>query len=101
MAYFKTTYDISQKNWDPPDDEDLIIRNFPLWLMLWGFEEYILKLGYISKLYENGILVIKSDYFNEKLPYYVFISENFKYGQGPYNVPTEEMSTYTRTHWYP
>lgn len=101
IAYFKTTYDISQKNWDPPDDEDLIIRNFPLWLMLWGFEDYILKLGYISKLYENGILVIQSDYFSEKLPYYVFISENFKYGQGPYDVPTTEMSTYTRSHWYP
>lgn len=100
-AYFKTTYDISQKNWDEPADESLIVRNFPLWLILWGFEDYMLKLGTINKLHENGILVIKSEYFSEKLPYYVFLSDSFTQGQGPYNVPEQNLSTYTLTHWYP
>lgn len=100
-AYFKTTYDIQQKNWDPPTDPDLVIENFPLWLMLWGFEDYMLKINKINNLDENGILVIRSEYFSEKLPAFVFLSDNFVNGYGPYDLPQNQMTSYTRNHWYP
>nr|UGV37310.1 MAG: ORF1 [TTV-like mini virus] len=101
IAYFLNTYDINQRNWDPPKDPDLIIQGFPLWLMLWGFEEYIRKLGKISKLDENGILVIRSLAFSDTLPAYVILNETFINGQGPYGVPHAEISAYHNSHWYP
>nr|UGV42612.1 MAG: ORF1 [TTV-like mini virus] len=100
-AYFLTTYDATHKSWDPPTDPELIIENFPLWLMLWGFEEYMLNTGKISKLDENGILVIRSPYFNESLPAYVFLSDSFVHGQGPYEQDRDHISTYNNSHWYP
>nr|UGV38363.1 MAG: ORF1 [TTV-like mini virus] len=101
VVYFKNTYAITEKNWDEPKDEEIILRNFPLWLMLWGYEDYILKYNKINNLNENGILVIKSPYFNESLPAYVFLSDNFINGQGPYDVGRDERNTYTINHWYP
>nr|UGV38125.1 MAG: ORF1 [TTV-like mini virus] len=101
VAYFKNTYAITDKNWDEPKDEEIILRNFPLWLMLWGYEDYILKYNKINNLNENGILIIKSPYFNETLPAYVFLSDNFINGQGPYDVGRDERNPYTISHWYP
>lgn len=101
IAYFKTTYDVSQKNWDPPADEELVIRNFPLWLMLWGFEDYMLKHNKITNLNMNGILVIRSPYLSSDLPAYVFLSDSFIHGQGPYHTNRDEVTLFTYEHWFP
>lgn len=101
IAYWLTTYDVTKKNWDPPSDPDLIIQGFPLWLMLWGFEDYIRKTGKISKLDENAILVIRSNALTDNLPAYVFLNESFINGQGPYDQPRRDLSNYHNTHWYP
>ena len=69
--------------------------------MLWGYDDYIRKYNYINKLDENGILVIQSDYFNEKYPAYVFLSDDFVNGLAPYGESREEMNVYERGHWYP
>nr|UGV34583.1 MAG: ORF1 [TTV-like mini virus] len=101
QAYFLRTDRQDINNWDPPDDPELIIANFPLWLMLWGFEDYIEKLKKINNLKENGILVIRSDYFNDTLPAYVLLSDGFVNGDGPYNIGRDELNVYERGHWYP
>nr|UGV34563.1 MAG: ORF1 [TTV-like mini virus] len=101
VAYFLRTDKNSQKGWEPPDDQDIIISNFPLWLMLWGFEDYMRKLNKINNLDTNGILVIHSDYFNEKYPAYILLSDNFKNGLGPYETGEEEITVFDRGHWYP
>lgn len=100
-AYFLRTNDITKIDWEPPQDQDLIIENFPLWLMLWGFQDYVLRHNKITNLNENGILVIRSPYFNEAFPAYVFVSENFVNGQGPYGIDRDELNIYERGHWYP
>lgn len=101
-AYWVTNFNPQIKNWDPPTDQDLILRGHPLWLMLWGFASYLQKTGKFNKLDQNGILVIRTNQFaGEKLPAYVLISDSFYNGQGPYEQNAEEMSTYNLTHWYP
>nr|UGV38947.1 MAG: ORF1 [TTV-like mini virus] len=100
-AYFLRTDKRDQNNWDPPDDEEYTLKNFPLWLMLWGYEDYIRKYNPINNLDTNGILVIQSDYFNEKLPAYVLISDDFVNGLAPYGESKEEMNVFERGHWYP
>lgn len=101
VVYWLTNYDAKQKNWDPPSDETLVIRNLPLWLSVWGFEDYIKKTGKIHTLDENGLLVIRSNFLSDSLPAYVFLSDDFINGQGPYGVHADEMTTYTRHHWFP
>lgn len=101
IVYWLNNYDANQNNWDPPKDESLVIRGLPLWLSVWGFEDYIKKTGKIHTLDENGLLVIRSNFFSDSLPAYVFLSDDFIHGQGPYGVPADEMSTYTRNHWFP
>nr|UGV36658.1 MAG: ORF1 [TTV-like mini virus] len=100
-AYFVKTNDKTKKDWEPPQDSDLVIENFPLWLMLWGFQDYILRYNKITNLNENGLLVIRSPYFNEPFPAYVFLSDYFVNGQGPYGVDRDEINLYERGHWYP
>nr|UGV37183.1 MAG: ORF1 [TTV-like mini virus] len=101
IVYWLNNYDATQKNWDPPKDESLVLRNLPLWLAVWGFEDYVKKTGKIHTLDENGLLVIRSNYLSDSLPAYVFLSDEFIHGQGPYGIPAEEMTTYTRSHWFP
>nr|UGV37944.1 MAG: ORF1 [TTV-like mini virus] len=101
LAYFLKTNDRDQNSWDPPNDEEIILRNFPLWLMLWGYEDFILRHKKITNLNDNGILVIRSPYFNESFPAYVLLSDSFVNGQGPYEQDRNTINPYERGHWYP
>lgn len=101
MAYWLRTFDANHENLDPPADPDLILTGQPLWLLLWGFEDYIRKSGKINNLDENGLLVVRSKFLSEGLQNYVFISDDFYNGQGPYGQSPHEMSNYNRSHWYP
>lgn len=96
MAYFLSN--ITGAGWDPPEDPNLRIEGFPLWLMLWGWADWIKKLAHISKVDENYLLVIRSKFFDSELPAYVFLDESFWHGQGPYNT---DLDNYDHFHWYP
>lgn len=101
-AYFVTNFNAQQRNWDPPTDQDLILRGHPLWLMLWGFESYIKKTGKFTNLHKNGILVIRTKYFEpEKLGAYVVLSNSFVNGQGPYEQSPDEITLENNQNWYP
>nr|UJI58613.1 ORF1 [Anelloviridae sp.] len=99
IIYWKSNLDST--NWDPPDDPDLKIENFPLWLSLWGFEDYTRKLGKLRNLDQDYMLCIRTNYFSEKLPTFVLVSQNFIDGEGPYNVDADQLQLQDRQHWYP
>nr|UGV34904.1 MAG: ORF1 [TTV-like mini virus] len=101
IAYWKTVYDATKKNWEPPTDPDLKIENFPLWILLWGWEDFSKKLNKIQKIDEDAILVIRSKYFSETLPAYVFLNDSFINGQGPYNTDRNDINVFNASHWYP
>ncbi len=99
VIYWKSNLD--SQNWDPPDDPDLKIENFPLWLSLWGFEDYTRKLGKLRNLDQDWMLCIRTRYFSESLPTYVLVSQQFVDGEGPYNVGQDQLSLQDIQHWYP
>nr|UGV42607.1 MAG: ORF1 [TTV-like mini virus] len=101
MAYFLRTDNHAQNNWEPPADEELIIKNFPLWLMLWGFSDYVIRHKKINNLDVNGILVIRSEYLEPKFPSYVLLSDDYVNGVPPWGDSKDEMSTFERGHWFP
>ncbi|AXQ66466.1 MAG: hypothetical protein QKC56_gp2 [Anelloviridae sp.] len=101
-VYFVQNFNAQLKNWDPPTDQDLILRGHPLWLMLWGLQSYIQKTGKFNNLDKNGILVIRTKFFEpEKLGAYVVLSDSFINGQGPYEQDQEEITIFNRQNWYP
>nr|UGV33910.1 MAG: ORF1 [TTV-like mini virus]UGV38111.1 MAG: ORF1 [TTV-like mini virus] len=93
-----------EKDWDPPEDKNLIIEGYPLWMLLWGWYDWQKKLKIMQQIEYNYILVIVSDFFDEKLPGYVFLDKTFKQGADPYYRGDEEaqyLSQSNINHYYP
>ncbi len=101
MAYWLSVSDVTKNNWEPPSDEDLIISGYPFWLMLWGWEDYTKKLGKISQIDDNYVLVLRSKYLSEGLPAYVPLSESFINGRATWDRDAEYISTYDQRNWFP
>lgn len=99
--YVVPNYLASKTNWDPPTDTDLVFENFPLWLMCWGFEDILKRIGKTTELDLNWTAVIQSKYLSQPEKYYVLVSHEFILGKGPYNTEHEDLSRDDITHWYP
>lgn len=102
-AYFKDNYRTTgDTSWDPPQDKNLIIEGFPLWIMLWGWPDWQKKLGLINRIDKDYVLVIQTDQFSEKFPYYVLLDDSFEAGEGAYNTPqtTEDLLNWYPKFWY-
>nr|UGV37180.1 MAG: ORF1 [TTV-like mini virus] len=101
LAYWKCVSDASTSNWEPPKDPDLIIKGYPFWLMLWGWEDHSRKLSKLRDLDNNWILVLRSTYFNNNFQAVVPISYSFVSGRAPYNNDPEDISPQDFRTWYP
>nr|UGV39042.1 MAG: ORF1 [TTV-like mini virus] len=99
--YLIPTYDASHNNWNPTSDPDLMFRDFPLWLMVWGLEDILKRMGKCKFLETDWVVVIKCSYMNRPEPYIVPISYDFIHGRGPYDSDPEDHSRDDYTHWYP
>ena len=100
-VYFIPNNQPTKTDWTPTRDTDLLLENFPLWLMLWGIEGIMKKMGKCPNLYENWMIVIQSSYLSETEPYFVPLSESFVHGQGAYDIPGDEMPPNQYAKWYP
>lgn len=87
--------------WETPATLDLKYQGFPLWLILWGMADWTIKSKKLQHLDTDYALVIKSTYITPKLPYYVFLSDSFYNGEGPYHTEKEFTSDFYRKNWYP
>nr|UGV37332.1 MAG: ORF1 [TTV-like mini virus] len=99
VAYWVSNLDA--QNWEPPQDPDLQISDFPLWIMLWGWEEFTEKLNKIRVNSGNYMLVIRTKAFSETLPAYVLLSDSFRDGRAPYDRDADEILPNDYGHWYP
>nr|UGV34993.1 MAG: ORF1 [TTV-like mini virus] len=80
-----------------PQDKRLLTEDVPLWLGLWGIEDWTLKSKPITHLHEEYQLVIQSPYIEPKQPCYIFLDYYFTH-------PKQHLSDYTETdkaHWHP
>lgn len=98
--YWLATNKVAE-NWDAPDNPDLVIRGFPLWILGWGWEDWTKKLGVAKNLFYDYVLVIKTRFITPQLPAYVLLSESFYEGEGPYNLPGDQIDILDYKKWYP
>lgn len=94
------------QSWQPPDNPQIIFDGFPLYILLWGWPDFIKKAKIVVDPDENYILVIQTDQFHgPKMPFYVLIDSTFIEGTNPYTEGTEHSvpppTPYNYEHWYP
>nr|UGV34197.1 MAG: ORF1 [TTV-like mini virus] len=98
-AYFVDNYRTDgDLGFDEPGDINRKIDGFPLWILLWGWPDWIKKLAEIHNVDKDYILVIKTSFFTEKLPYYVLLDDNFYNGKSYYDTP---QTTQDQLNWFP
>nr|UGV42592.1 MAG: ORF1 [TTV-like mini virus] len=100
-VYLIPNYDKTQTNWNPTKDTDLRWDNLPLWLVLWGLEDIVKRIGKCHNLDMDWTLVIRSNYILPPQKEYVPLSYDFIHGRGPYDTEREFMTADDLTHWYP
>lgn len=100
-VYLIPNYDKSQTTWNPTKDTDLRWDNLPLWLVLWGLEDIVKRIGKCHNLDMDWTLVIRSTYILPPQKEYVPLSYDFIHGRGPYDTEKEFMTKDDLTHWYP
>nr|UGV36633.1 MAG: ORF1 [TTV-like mini virus] len=100
-AYFVKNYD--GNNWEQPENLQAKIDGFPLWIMLWGWPDWIKKLRPIQRVDKDHIIVIKSKFFDTELPAYIPLDYGFIHGLGLWPDETNEqnLSLEDKQHWYP
>nr|UGV35671.1 MAG: ORF1 [TTV-like mini virus] len=84
-----------------PTDENVKIQGLPLHIQLWGWPDWQKKLAYLHQIDSSYLLCIKTPFTEPKLDYIIPIDTSFLNGNGPYNLPHEELSIYTLNSWWP
>jgi hypothetical protein len=100
-VYFIPNCVKSHTSWEPTNDPSLLFTGFPLWLIFWGIEDILKKMGKCQHLDDDWICVIKSDAFYPPAKYYVPLSWSFVHGRATYDRDASEISGQDYATWYP
>lgn len=91
-----------------PNNPNFIIEGFPLHTMLWGWTDFIRKLGEAVHFDQNYFVTIETKQTNDnKLPYLIPIDDTFIHGLNPYSpIHTDiehqvPIDAYNAKNWYP
>nr|UGV35209.1 MAG: ORF1 [TTV-like mini virus] len=96
-VYFKSTT-LDQGTFDIlPSKTDILIEDFPLWLIFWGWTDWLRKLHPINHIETEYLYVVKSDYITPKQPWYVFLDWYFVDAKHEQNQYTETE----KANWHP
>nr|UGV38942.1 MAG: ORF1 [TTV-like mini virus] len=53
--------------WEPPENKNLYIEGYPLYILLWSFTDWVKKAKQTTNLDQNQVLVIETDQFEDQL----------------------------------
>ncbi len=95
--FFKETYS-NTPGWDLPTDPDLYTDGFPLWCLLWGWEDWIKKYKKLQLMQTDYILGINTDIMSDKLEEYIIIDHTYIEGHSPYQ---DKFNPEDYNTWYP
>lgn len=98
-ATFVTRITETQRDWTQPTDTHLKTEGLPLWDLLWGWRDYLLKSGSPQHLDTDYIQVIISDHISPTdYDHYVPIDNFFIKGKSPYS---DHIKPYDIQNWHP
>lgn len=82
----------------PPTNENLIVENFPIWLVLWAWEDWLLKSKPVQHLYQDYQLVIITKYFYPQRQAYLILDKYFTDDTHDTDHPLTETD---KANWHP
>lgn len=77
QVFFKSTTISKNPIYEPENNPDIHISGFPLWLIFWGWTDWLEKKKPINQIYLNYYIVFVSDFVEPKLPGYVILDQDF------------------------
>lgn len=97
VMYYKST-SIAGTNFNVlPENDKIILKGYPLWLMAWALTSWIQKSKPIQHIHDDYQIVIQSDFITPKRSAYLFLDNYFR-------LPPEHPESLTETeraHWHP
>uniref|UniRef100_A0AAU7ST68 Capsid protein n=1 Tax=Gammatorquevirus homidi6 TaxID=3048391 RepID=A0AAU7ST68_9VIRU len=90
-------------NWKIPTDDDLILENYPLWLMFYGYTSFLYQVKADKNPFSSSLIIVKSKaiqrvFGTDTRGWYPLIDKSFMNGKGPGNTPPILLH---RKYWYP
>nr|UGV38787.1 MAG: ORF1 [TTV-like mini virus] len=101
LVYWVPNNVLTRQTWEPTTNPDWQIEGFPLWILLWGWEDFSIHVTHINNLWQNYTLCIRSKSLDQSIPTIVPVSYNFTQGLGPYTEHTDELTLSDHGHWHP
>nr|UGV35817.1 MAG: ORF1 [TTV-like mini virus] len=97
FCYFKpVTKD--EYHWDIPQDQTDVNRGYPCWLLLWGYSDFVKRIGKKIHLETEHCLVLKTNTtFPIRNPI-IPLSQTFVEGHSPFE---DSFNPLDRNRWYP
>ncbi len=90
-----------ETGYTPPTSENLQIFGFPLWLLTFGWLDWIRKANIVVHLDRNYTIIIKSDQINPTLDYYLPLDEDFLNDKSPYESESHVVTDSDSINWFP
>nr|UGV35746.1 MAG: ORF1 [TTV-like mini virus] len=98
-ATFVTRITADNTTWHEPADQHLVTKGFPLWLLNFGWEDFLKKSSTPQRLDTDYVQVIVSDYISPKdLTYYVPLDWWFLDDKSPHS---DHIKPFDYINWHP
>lgn len=93
---------LHSSDWTPPTDKDVLARDLPLPVLLWGYLDFQRKCKEYNDIDTKCICVIKTPYIQPKnrLTYIVPLDDDFLTGNSPYFTEGHK-TTSDQQNWHP
>nr|UGV35884.1 MAG: ORF1 [TTV-like mini virus] len=95
-AYFLSATD-GGHGWDPPSSSDLRNDNLPLWLLLFGFSDFVKKTNIIHHVDEQYLIVLNTNYTTSDKSIFIPISYSVWQGHSPYE---NDFNPIDKNRWF-
>lgn len=89
------------QGWDPPQDplySQTISHGLPLWLLLFGYQDFQYRAHSFANFYTDYIIVVQTRYNNNTLQNMVLISNSLIDGTSPHE---EQLNKEDENRWWP
>nr|UGV35892.1 MAG: ORF1 [TTV-like mini virus] len=89
----------TQEDWNPPEDKDIVLEGFPLWLNIWGYVDFQKQLKKLTNIDEGTMLAFTCK-TTKPLFAHTFVPVDYKFvhEKSPY---ADEVLPQDKPKWFP
>nr|UGV35004.1 MAG: ORF1 [TTV-like mini virus] len=96
IIYFKSnTHHTTDTIYTPPEDENLILKDYPLWMAFWAWTDWLLAAKKIQDHFDSYFMVVITKFIYPPKKAYIFLDKYFL------NDHDRDLSESDRLRWHP